>query len=74
VISEPIQGSLACTIILIILHMNIGGGGSSGTGGGLLRLILLLRSYASLEAGRVGVCCVCVGFHRTPQQPLASLN
>ena len=54
--------------------MNIGGGGSSGTGGGLLRLILLLRSYASLEAGRVGVCCVCVGFHRTPQQPLASLN
>jgi hypothetical protein len=47
---------------------------SSGTGGGLLRLILLLRSYASLEAGRVGVCCVCVGFHRTPQQPLASPN
>jgi hypothetical protein len=28
---------------------------------------------ASLEAGKAGVCCVCVGFHRTPQQPLASL-
>jgi hypothetical protein len=45
-----------------------------GTGGGLLRLILLLRSCASLEAGRAGVCCVCFGFNRTPQQPLASLN
>jgi hypothetical protein len=28
---------------------------------------------ASLEAGRAGVCCVCAGVHRAPQQPLASL-
>ena len=66
-ISEPIQGSLACTIILIILHMNIGGGGSSGTGGGLLRLILLLRfALLSKLVGLASVVCVSVStVHRS---------
>ena len=67
-ISEPIQGSLACTIILIILHMNIGGGGSSGTGGGLLRLILLLRFALLSELvglAPVGVCVSVSTAHRS---------
>ena len=66
-ISEPIQGSLACTIILIILHMNIGGGGSSGTGDGLLRLILLLRfALLSELVGLASVVCVPVStVHRS---------
>jgi hypothetical protein len=34
----------------------------------VLALLSKLVGLASVD------CCVCVGFHRTPQQPLASLN
>jgi hypothetical protein len=40
---------------------------------GLFFYFVLRFSLLSLEAGGAGVCCVCAGVHRAPQQPLPGL-